>query len=577
LSIHDRYKGVKDLIDSLLLGILAYYSLYYIQYGLVYTVLEIDRITYFVLNKMPLTTYEIDLIIIMATISLLLIKFNIEIYKLLAILSTIILGFYMISIGVPGNIIISITIITTLVSILRKRIKISSLVKGFLIILLVTQLMNFIASAINPYLSTDFLPIIQYRLRSVETIIEYIIIILFIIYTWIQLLVTINKIIYPGKTILSWNISNYIKIFSEETRNQNLTLFHGLKGLVISICIVIFILIYLHSSLHNPNFNPISVDTYFYWKFILLVKNKGLFNALCTYNLARPLYLVFIYYLYLLLPIKDPVFLLDLFLPAIYLSLLIIAVYLVTSMYFDKNMAGLTSFLTAIGHSTITFIAGGFQANSLALGLAILWFYVYPRKPILLLPLSIITVLIHPWTFFMYSATIIVYYTFIRKQGKKKLFQLYTILAASLLIGEITNWFLRSMSPTIAGTETISKGIYHVNSPLNWIRVFELWTWGSHANYPIIALTIINPYYTFISTMLSIIAPFTIIGNEVLLHRLLLNTPIEILAAKVLSKINKQITIILILLTLIKTLYILTALTPLNQEPWTNIIQAYYS
>ena len=73
----------------------------------------------------------------------------------------------------------------------------------------------------------------------------------------------------------------------------------------------------------------------------------------------------------------------------------------------DTEAASIAALLTPLDHSAVTFIAGGFQANSIALPTALLMLATDPKSKTRLFALAILLALIHPWTFIMYSAAYI--------------------------------------------------------------------------------------------------------------------------------------------------------------------------
>lgn len=557
-------------------SVLILITIYYISYGFVQIIVPINRVSMLVINKTPMFDYMYDLLIVLVLTFIISFILDLNTYKLVLLMILEMIGFYLLSIGMLGGLLLLLSIIIIAYHMDLEREAVLHIVIYLLSLLSILEVVTVISILVIPMLSgqglISLLDPILLRERSIWSVIEYFSIILFIAYVWINLLLYLDKVlkgrlgVYNRINKLSHRI---LMILRSDTGSSSVI--SGYKGLLLGLLFVFLLIAYLHSPIHNPDFMPISVDTFIYWRFFRLADNYGLEYALVHANYGRPAYLVFLYWLYSL--IHDPVLLMDVVHPLIALSLLVVAVYLVAYKYYGPRIAGYSALFTAIGHSCITFIAGGYQANALALAFSLLWLYFYPEKPIIFTILSLFVVLIHPWTFIMYSAIIIGYYVLINRSNRRNVIRLLIILAIVYIVGEIIDRELSMISPVVVGFKPVYNSLWHISIPSNWISVFEIWTWGSQGNSIVLLLSLPVIEYSFVSLSLALLAPTTIFTGSLILYRLLLNTPIEILAAETLSQIDKRIAYLLTILALTKTLIIAYALTPLTTYPWINILK----
>ena len=575
-----RFSYLKKQVSFVLCSILAYIALYYVSRDFTQTILPMNRKTMLVINKTYLFGYLYDLVIFMVLTTIIVFILELSPYKLAQLLLLDLLGFYLVSINIPGGLLLLLSLFIVLYYYLRKDMGLFRyILLYFLSILLVvdiltiTSLLLFEARIIPKALLFNQ---VFLKGRTIWTLIEYVSIVLFVIFAWINLLLYLDKFL-GGKFNVYKTLSRYMKQLIKKMKDgvDPINILYGFRGVLLGILFIVLLILYLHSPLHNPGLDPVSVDTYFYWKFFSLADKYGLRNALAMYSMARPAYLIVLYGIYSNMPLqlRNPILLMDILHPIITLSLLVLAVYCVANKYYGPRIAGYSAMLTAVGHACITFIAGGYQANSLALALALLWFYFYPEKPIVFTLLSLLVILIHPWTFSMYSVIILVYYTLVNRLEKKSLFQLYSILFITSIAGEAIDRILSFTSPATTSFKTVYTGIRYTNLPGNWISAFEIWNWGSQANAVILLFSLFAIEYSITSLSLALIAPATLFATPLILYRLVLNIPLEILVAKTMSNINKDISILVLLLAISKTIIIATALTPLNTYPWINILE----
>ncbi|MCD6324623.1 MAG: hypothetical protein J7L55_05915 [Desulfurococcales archaeon] len=338
--------------------------------------------------------------------------------------------------------------------------------------------------------------------------------------------------------------------------------------LVLAEVLVVFAVLLPHLPTVNPSGAPVSVDTFYYLRFIVYADTHGLPEALRAMSgFARPAYLSLIYLLSRLIP---PEFLMDFIHPLIALSLLMLASYHLGRRLGGDEVGGFAALLTPFGHASITFIAGGFQANSLALPAAVFLLGAEPSSLGTIFVLGLLVALIHPWTFLMYSAAYVVLAR-VRGASWKGCVKVVAVLGLALGIAELVGHFLASVSPAGAATHTVtsSLGLYF---PRNLFRGVEFWTWGSQANALIFTAASIPAGFTPISALMGVEFPLLLIGSSVIAHRLLLNTPLEIQASILLRELPTEIILLVIITTIARGLEILTGMTPLVGGPWEAIL-----
>jgi len=331
-----------------------------------------------------------------------------------------------------------------------------------------------------------------------------------------------------------------------------------------------------HLPTVDPDLAPVSVDTYFYVYFIQLVASKGLWEALGEFSLARPVYLVAIYYLHRV--VGDPVVLMDIAHPILALELLVLATYYTASKLYGKGWAGWIALLASAGHSSLGFIAGGYQANSIALPLATLLLVMRPGVISYLLLQA--TVLIHPWTFAMYS-TVWIAASLASKRLRETSYKALEALA-SLAFGEMINRALTGSGAAepIAGVASEVlwniKPLWNLDGIANIYYGYTLYAWGSIYTAPIIALTLYSmlrglPREVSAALLVSSIGALISTGSQDLIHRIYLNTPLELASQPALGAItraNKHAPTIIALTAISWSMVTLAGLTPLRGMPW---------
>jgi len=331
--------------------------------------------------------------------------------------------------------------------------------------------------------------------------------------------------------------------------------------LILALMLTAAIVILPHLPTVNPQFKPISVDTSYYTSFLREAENIGLTEALAKAGSGRPLYLLTLYNLWKILGI-DPVFLMDLLHPLMALTALTLTSFYTAYKLNGEESAGWAALLTPLGYTATGFLAGGFQANSVALTPALLTLTVNPENPkkwILLTALLTLTGLIHPWTHLMYSAILAAYN--LKDKGK-----LLTVVAASALSYCIVYTVNTALTPSYRVETPVKPLVSRVEiHPIrSWFNAVRLWIWNTLSNPIYLSTVLLEPSLQTISAI-GVIAPLTIFLSPNLICRLILNLPLQLQAAEILKK-SSPVTIraLIILILLVRVLGNLTGLTPLN-------------
>ncbi|MEB2835851.1 MAG: hypothetical protein GSR80_000995 [Desulfurococcales archaeon] len=283
---------------------------------------------------------------------------------------------------------------------------------------------------------------------------------------------------------------------------------------------------------HLPTVNPggawVSVDTRYYMGFLSLARSQGLRAGLEAYSgMARPAYLAL---LYLAAGLVDPRILVDVIHPIAALTLLAAASYVAVSRLAGPRAGALAALLAASGRTAATFIIGGFQANSIALPLALLMLAAPPGS--LALPvLAALVALVHPWTYVMYAAA----YPLAHRRSLKepgRLAALLALLVGALLLAEAAQ---RLAAPGASAVGPVASSLEPLAlkpepAPLNVFHALTLWTWGSQDQAPLLLAGLLAPPGPLWAP-LAASSPLLLALPAMLAHRILLNAPIEQLAA----------------------------------------------
>ncbi len=346
---------------------------------------------------------------------------------------------------------------------------------------------------------------------------------------------------------------------SRERENMNI---NPLIGLMVGLLLAWLAVILPHMPTVNKGFLPVSVDTFFYTKFLWYADKHGLEEALRRFHgMARPLYLIVLYKVYR--TIGDPFILMDLLHPLLAYSLLVLSSYFVASRICGKECAGLAAILAGSSHIIATFTHSGLQANSIALPLALLYFVL--SKP-LLITVMIFVALIHPWTHVMYSVSFVLY-TF-RKKGIREAPMVGGIAVIAMAIAEATSRILVASSVV----EPTSRPLL-IYEPLRGLYYgLYLVSWSSALNPPIYVTALMGAMPLTAASILASYSPLLLFVNRYAVHRLLVNTPFELASAKTLSGLWKRAGLAFLLSSIAYYFILLSYAYPLTMEHWWEII-----
>lgn len=351
----------------------------------------------------------------------------------------------------------------------------------------------------------------------------------------------------------------------------------------VSIALVAILVILPHLPTVNPEGKPVSVDTYFYTGAMLRADKYGLEKGLKAYYPERPLHILALYHLYRL--VGDPILLMDIIHPIASLSLLTISSYIVALRKHGPRAAGLTAILAASGHWTLAFISGGFQSNSLALGILLLLFALRGREILLAPAIMVLGGLIHPWTLAVVVPAYILYLARVERAGWRLI--LYVALSIVLILytadqvsTSITGVSALERLNRVARVETIPQAIAGLPSidagdllvyTVNIFRGFQVYTWGALTVAPILILASLSTRRSAATAFMAIapIAMIPTISNPGLVFRIYLDIPLEIAAALALARVRDRLLIATVVTaTLARALIFLMGHTPLEGELW---------
>jgi len=544
-------------------GILTVFTLYYVGFSWLPVSFVESRVLKFLIVAEPLLAlYPLDFIVISILIMFTLHLYGYRLVKALplAILPLIV---YMSYLLLGSHRVLSLTSIIVLVALyyVFKRGGLEEVVLGFSYTIIAVELAAIISSLSFFTLGSwsGIAKAVVIRERLIWGFIEWFSIPLIIAssFIWLYTLLTNSK--HPLQGLSG-------KLRSEK---GSMCIVGG-RALGVSLILVWVTILLPHLPSVNPSLKPVSVDTFYYMKFFKCAEEYGLAYALNELRgYGRPVYLTLLYMVNSV--VGDPILLMDIIHPLISLSLLVIVVYIVVRRFVGDRAASITALLTSIGHSTITFIAGGFQANSLALPIALCLFIIEPKSTVKLFTTLLIVALIHPWTFVMFSTAYLFYVWRVRRESLHGTLRVLALTLIALLVSEVVDRVVSNVSPSGLAVRTVTSS-FNFNVIANVFRGFEFWTWGSQANAPILLASSISWVTTPASTLLAVIAPLTLISTSMIIHRLFLNIPLEMLAATVLVRVDRYVAIALILSAITRSLIVLTGMTPLIGSVWEKIL-----
>ncbi len=558
----------------LLPGFLFFIAFYNISAGWVLSTVVIDRVLYYRVSLYPLTFFHyLDYMVSAALMIAISMIYRVRLPALLAAAPLLI---YLFSEYLGLAFVRSVASIPMLISVLvpgRRLFRDS--VAGFLVVLTMFEAIAIMA-ALSYFANGDWvygLDALISRERQLWALPELVAVagILVASVLWLVLKITGRGHPFPSQALES-------QAFSTPVRGRWL--------LSLALILVWLLILLPHLPTVNPGLRPVSVDTHFYTRFLLYADEHGLVEALKRYYPDRPLYMILIYGLYKIY--RDPVILMDIIHPLIALSLLVVVTYIVTKRFFGEDIAGIAAILTATGHWSLGFIAGGFQANSLALPIFLLAF-ILRGKWILLAPfILLLGTAIHPWTLLIAAPAYIIHLA--RLAIHRPLIRISAIIYTTAVLS-ISLLLLDTLSATITGKSAIGSIIAStridraIRDPLatllgigsittligNIYRAFQLYAWGSINTAPILLLASLSSRASPATAFLAV-APIAVLlaGKDyMLIYRIFLNIPLEICAAQAIASLGSRAILTAILIaSAARALILLTGLSPLIGRPW---------
>jgi len=352
----------------------------------------------------------------------------------------------------------------------------------------------------------------------------------------------------------------------------------GFDALIISLIIAqIIITIPYITNLGRP-MEPISEDTKAYIRFLKLVDREGLYiptqyqpHKIRTwmYVIQRPLHFLILYTVYKYMGI-DPIILVDYIHHVVCISLIITLIWLISKKLFDDEVASLAALLTASGSLVLGFRIGGFQANELCMVILLTYLLlIIDVKRLWYIPcaiaLSIISLLIHPWSsiLFIISSIPLVCRLYLIDKNKSKLLRRISISIPSVLIpivtlliviyymgiSDVLNIILFGIFPN---EYKIIKAWYSISLYKILTQFWRIVEESNNAIFYYCWSTLSMPFI-YIASLLTVYDPITfslsaissimilIFSGAHYIYRYLLLTPFTITAALLYSRTNKHI------------------------------------
>jgi len=332
-------------------------------------------------------------------------------------------------------------------------------------------------------------------------------------------------------------------------------------GSAIALCIVLL----PHTPTVDPVREPISVDTFYYMKFLNYARIHSLAEALRAFHaMARPLYLLAVYGIVHVVP---PKLFLDIIQPAITSVALVAVCTLMAARFGGPRAALYSALLVGGGRQVLTFVAGGFQANALALPIALATALV--SRFTAYTTLLSVAALIHPWTALFVGASMafLAWFRSGLRDACKRLAAVAIAVGASSLVDQLVGY--TSVPHAIASVMTRASP----NPVLNLFRGVAIWTWSTLLNPPTQLVSSLCFVPTPIAAMLALLSPLTLV-NSLVVYRALLDTPLEVQASIALARLDKILAVSMVISSIVYTLTIEIGLTPLTGPVWESIARS---
>lgn len=340
----------------------------------------------------------------------------------------------------------------------------------------------------------------------------------------------------------------------------------GGLGLVAAWLLVAAAVALPHLPTVNPRGEPVSVDTFYYSRFLEAADVHGLGWALAaTHGLARAVYLALLYAVHRLLRL-DPWLLMDVVHPLVAGAALAAAAYAVAERRLG-GCGGEAALLAAAGGQYATFLLSGLQANSAALPLALLYFVADGAA---LAALMFAAAMIHPWTHLVYSAALV--YDRLMRGDRGGAARAAGLAGAAFAASDIANRLLASAPAAPIVAHTLSSGFAGAEPLKGLLWGTLLWSWGSLASSPWVAAAgAAAPFYTPAAAVEAVAAPPAALAGRVTAHRLLLDVPFWLPAALVARRLPRSLRLALLLAAVGGLMVAVYYATPLEGPLWESI------
>ncbi|MCD6301558.1 MAG: hypothetical protein J7L82_05755, partial [Staphylothermus sp.] len=321
-------------------------------------------------------------------------------------------------------------------------------------------------------------------------------------------------------------------------------------GLVLSL--VISILPYIPTL--NPENIPVNTDWVFYYNWLRQMIS-GDFSVLYARS-DRPLYLLFLYSIWFITRIDPKI--IAVYHNVITLSLYTFSSYLLALRWADRKTAELTALITPFSPMFLSFIYGGFQANLFAISLVFISIYLImsssKRGFFAGLFLFWLVMFIHEWTWTQYIFVLTAYVALrmlrklISKGGiswRDKALLYFIIFCYAV---DLAKQFLFNMfSVAVVARTAIPPARMNFIDSLHWY--ITIYTGGSLDNplfyiISLLGLDLLGLSIPGLAVVLSLLPAF--LPWKVITYRLLLNTPLVVLAAQGLSRVSWRIRVLLL-------------------------------
>ncbi len=318
----------------------------------------------------------------------------------------------------------------------------------------------------------------------------------------------------------------------------------------------------------NPRGAPVSVDAFYYTAFLLYAEKHGLVAALHRFaGMARPLYLAALYAAWRLSGLS-PFTLMDIVHPLAAGLLLVASSYYLASRRGGRCWAGYAALLAVAGGWYATFLLSGLQANSIALPLALL--YLAGLSTPWLAADMVLVALIHPWTHVVLSAGLIV--DKLRNGDRGAAARAAALAATALVLAAVVS---AAFGGFLFGS--VARPLVRSAQPLPRSGLYSglmLWSWGSLLASPWMMLPAAAPLYTPAHAVLAATGPLLPFVAGVIVHRLVLDTPLWLASAALLPRLPRRLRAALLLASLAGGLYAAYTARPLTGELWWRIVEA---